>query len=87
MREQLERRYEAKPTWWAQLRAPNHEVMVSDRDTDVISNKKEIKMQLSNAGLNLIKTGEGFKPHLYNCPPTTPRSATDTSSSMLSNTW
>ncbi|WP_433963682.1 lysozyme [Tunturiibacter gelidiferens] len=25
-------------------------------------------MQLSNAGLNLIKTGEGFKPHLYNCP-------------------
>ena len=26
-------------------------------------------MQLSNAGLNLIKTGEGFKPHLYNCPP------------------
>jgi lysozyme len=25
-------------------------------------------MQLSNAGLNLIKTNEGFKPHLYNCP-------------------
>jgi lysozyme len=25
-------------------------------------------MQISNAGLNLIKTAEGFKPHLYNCP-------------------
>jgi lysozyme len=25
-------------------------------------------MQISNAGLNLIKTDEGFKPHLYNCP-------------------
>jgi hypothetical protein len=34
--------------------------MVSDRDTDVISNKKENKMQLSNAGLNLIKAGDGL---------------------------
>ena len=25
-------------------------------------------MQLSNAGLSLIKTGEGFEPNLYNCP-------------------
>lgn len=25
-------------------------------------------MQLSNAGLCLIKNGEGFKPRLYNCP-------------------
>jgi lysozyme len=25
-------------------------------------------MQISTAGLNLIKTAEGFKPHLYNCP-------------------
>ncbi|MCU1247102.1 MAG: phage-related lysozyme (muraminidase) [Edaphobacter sp.] len=25
-------------------------------------------MQISNAGLNLIKTDEGFKPHLYDCP-------------------
>jgi lysozyme len=26
------------------------------------------KMQISNAGLNLIKADEGFKPHMYNCP-------------------
>jgi GH24 family phage-related lysozyme (muramidase) len=25
-------------------------------------------MQTSNAGLNLIKSDEGFKSHLYNCP-------------------
>jgi lysozyme len=25
-------------------------------------------MQISNAGLNLIKADEGFKSHLYNCP-------------------
>jgi lysozyme len=25
-------------------------------------------MQVSNAGLNLVKSDEGFKSHLYNCP-------------------
>jgi lysozyme len=25
-------------------------------------------MQISNAGLDLIKTCEGFRPYLYNCP-------------------
>ncbi|MCU1251547.1 MAG: hypothetical protein JWQ49_4576 [Edaphobacter sp.] len=25
-------------------------------------------MQISNAGLSLIKKDEGFKAHLYNCP-------------------
>jgi lysozyme len=25
-------------------------------------------MQIPSAGLNLIKTDEGFKPHLYDCP-------------------
>jgi GH24 family phage-related lysozyme (muramidase) len=36
-------------------------------------------MQISNLGLNLIKSDEGFKPHLYNCitvRPTMPQSAT-----------
>src|ERR1700730_6909699 len=28
---------------------------------------EEAVMQISNAGLNLIKIDEGFKPHLYNC--------------------
>jgi hypothetical protein len=33
-------------------------------------------MNISSAGLDLVKTGEGFEPYLYNCPGKTPPSVT-----------